>query len=102
MPIEIDDCHYGNPSHLLSKAKEKSLPVTCNLNLKEGYQQHKLDHLFQTILMPNFYYGLSVYGASTAALNSIQRFLDRCYKRKYFSKKVDIRELLGIGGHSDF
>ena len=52
--------------------------------------------------MPNFYYGLSVYGASTAALNSIQRFLDRCYKRKYFSKKVDIRELLGIGGHSDF
>ena len=62
---------------------------------KEGYHQHELDHLFQTIVMPNFNNGLSVHGASTAALNSIQRFLDRCYKCKYFSKKVDIRELLG-------
>ena len=47
--------------------------------------------------MPNFNNGLSLYGASTAALNSIQHFLDRCYKSKYFSKKLDIRELLERG-----
>ena len=44
--------------------------------------------------MPNFLYGLSVYGASSSDLNNIQNFLDRCYKRRYISKKLNIRELL--------
>ena len=38
-----------------------------------------------------------VYGASTAAWNNIQHFLDRWYKCKYFLKKVDIKELLEKG-----
>ena len=32
---------------------------------KEGYHQQEPDHLFQKIVMLNFNYGLSVYGAST-------------------------------------
>ena len=39
-------------------------------------------------------YGLSVYGAVDSDLTVIQNFLDRCLKRKYISKRMDIRELL--------
>ena len=44
--------------------------------------------------MPNFLYGLSVYGASSSDLNNVQNFLDRCYKRRYISRKLNIREFL--------
>ena len=46
------------------------------------------------IVVPIFLYGLSVYGASSNDLNNVQHFLDRCYKRRYISRKLIIRELL--------
>ena len=42
----------------------------------------------------DFTYGLSVYGAVDSDLTVIQNFLDRCFKGKYVSKRMDIRELL--------
>ena len=39
-------------------------------------------------------YGLPVYGAADSDLTVIQNVLDRCFKRKYTSKRMDIRELL--------
>ena len=38
--------------------------------------------------------GLSVYGASSSDLNNVQNFFDRCYKHRYISRKLNIRELL--------
>ena len=38
---------------------------------QEGYIQEKMDYLFQSIVMPNFLYGLSVYGASSSNLNNV-------------------------------
>ena len=40
--------------------------------------------------------GLSVSGyvPSSSDLNSVQHFLDSCYKRRYISRKLNIRELL--------
>ena len=43
---------------------------------------------------PNFTYGLPVYGAVDSDLMVIQKFLDRCFKMKYTSRRMDIRELL--------
>ncbi|EDO33102.1 predicted protein [Nematostella vectensis] len=45
-------------------------------------------------LLPNFTYGLSVFGASDSDLTNIQNFLERCFKRKYISNIVNIRKLL--------
>ena len=53
-----------------------------------------MDYLFQSIVMPNFLYGLSVYGASSSDLNNVQHFLDRCYKSRYISRKLNVKELL--------
>ena len=53
-----------------------------------------MDHLFSALVLPNFTYGLPVYGAVDSDLTVIQNFLDRCFKRKYTSKRMDIRELL--------
>ena len=39
-------------------------------------------------------YALSVYGASKPELTKIQCFMERCYKRKYVSKEIDMHELL--------
>ena len=44
--------------------------------------------------MPNFIYGLPVYGASEPDLNIIQNFLDRCHKRRFISYPVSIKDLL--------
>ena len=61
---------------------------------KEGLSQGAVDRLFSALVLPNFTYGLSVYGAVDADLIVIQNFLDRSFKRKYISKRMDIRDLL--------
>ena len=53
-----------------------------------------MDHLFSALVLPNFTYGLPVYGAVDLDLTVIQNFLDRYFKRKYPSERTDIRELL--------
>ena len=46
-------------------------------------------HLFTSLVLPNFIYGLPVYD-----LNIIQNFLDRCRKRRFTSYPVSIEYLL--------
>ena len=50
--------------------------------------------MFHSIVMPNFLYGLRVYGASSSYLNNKQNVLDRRNERRYISRKLNIRELL--------
>ena len=61
---------------------------------KEHYSQAEIDHLFISIVLPNFSYALSVYGASESDLTVIQNFLDRCHKRRFISFPVFIKNLL--------
>ena len=61
---------------------------------KEHYSQVEIDHLFISIVLPNFSYALSVYGASESNLSVIQHFLDRCHKRRFISFPVFIKNLL--------
>ena len=63
---------------------------------KEGFSPGEVDHLFSALVLPNFTYGLPVYGAIDSDLTVIQTFMDRCFKRKYTStcERMDIRELL--------
>lgn len=60
----------------------------------EGYSQSELDYLFETLVISTISYGLSVYGSSTVELGTVQRFLDRCYRRNYISQPVHIRNIL--------
>ena len=82
-------------SHMRAKVikANKSLFVLGSL-CKEGMSQEEVDHLFNAIVLPNFSYALPVYGASDSDLSVIQNFLDRCMKRKFMSKNVNIRDLL--------
>ena len=61
---------------------------------KEHYSQVEIDHLFKSLVLPNFTYCLSVYGASEPDLNIIKHFLDRCHKRRFVSFTVSIKDLL--------
>ena len=61
---------------------------------KEHYSQAEIDHLFISIVLPNFSYALSVYGASESDLTVIQNFLDRCRKNCFISFPVFIKNLL--------
>ena len=61
---------------------------------KEGYNQSEIDLLFNTIVVPNINYALSVYAASESDLTPVQCFLDRCFKRKYTSKPVSVYDFL--------
>ena len=57
---------------------------------KEGCTQVEVDHLFKAIVLPNITSALAVYGAAEPELTTAQQFLDRCYNRKYISKKLNI------------
>ena len=57
------------------------------------YSQTEIDHLLTALLLPNITYGLSVYGAADSELTTIQRFLDRCHKRRYISKHGNVCNL---------
>ena len=87
------NCKYS--SHVRAKVikANKSLFVLGSLR-KEGMSQEEVDHLFNAIVLPNFSYALPVYGASDSDLSVIQNFLDRCMKRKFISRNVNIRDLL--------
>lgn len=75
------------------RKSNKTLYVIRSLR-KEGYSQKEVDHLFQTLILSRINYGISVYGSSSPELNSIQCFLDRCYKRKYHSHHINIHSKL--------
>ena len=71
----------------------KSLHILRTLR-KEGYNQSEIDLLFNTIVLPNINYVLSVYVASDSDLTPVQCFLDRRFKRKYSSKPVTVYDFL--------
>ena len=81
----------------LCKANKCLYVIRCLRN--EGCGQVKVDHLFSSIVLPNITYALSVCGASGSELTIAQQFLDRCFKRRYISKKLDIGELLKVQDH---
>ena len=60
--------------------------------LQEGYMQPDIDSLFAAIVLPKITYGLSVYAASPPDLNTMQKFLTRCYKRNCISHHVNDSE----------
>ena len=61
---------------------------------QEGYMQPDIDSLtlFAAIVLPKITYGLSVYAASPPDLNTVQKFLTRCYKLNYISHPVNVSE----------
>ena len=71
--------------HIKNKLLEanKCLFVIKSLK-KEGFCQDDIDHLFiNAMVLPKLTNGLSVYAASKPELTTVQKFLCRCYKRKY-------------------
>ena len=76
----------------LTKAN-KSLHMLRTL-CKEGYNQTEIDLPFDTIVLPNIYYALSVSAASESDLAPVQCFLDRCFKRKCRYKPVSVYDFL--------
>ena len=95
------DCKFH--SHVRQKLVEanRGLHVLRTLR-KEQYTQAEIDHLFISLVLPNFTYGLPVYGASDSDLGIIQHFLDRCHKRRFISHPVSINELLDNQDHRLF
>ena len=79
-------------SNKLAQAN-KCLHVLRTLR-QEKCSQKEMDLLFDAIVLPKISYGLSVIGSSSPDLNSLQQFLDRCYKRNFTSKHYNIYELL--------
>jgi len=61
---------------------------------KEQYSQAEIDHLFTSLVLSNFVYGLPVYGASEPDHNIIQNFLDRFHKRPFISYPISMKDLL--------
>ena len=39
-------------------------------------------------------YGLSVYGAYERDLNTVQNFLNRCYKQRYLSVPLNVKDIM--------
>ena len=70
------------------KSGVKLFPViTC---IKDS----EIDLLYNTIFLPIINFALSVYAASDSDLTPMQRFLGRCFKRKYMSKPVSVFDFL--------
>ena len=87
------DCRFNiHVRNKLDKAN-KSLFIIRSL-CKEGCKQPEIDHLFWSIVLPNITYALAVYGAVRPELTMAQNFLDRCFKRRYVSERIDILDIL--------
>ena len=69
-----DDCKFKSHVHSKLIKANKCLYVLRSLR-KEGYNQKEVDHLFNSLVLPNITYVLAVYGTSKADLSTIQFFL---------------------------
>ena len=81
-----ENCKYSEHGRAKLIKANKCLFVLRSLR-KERFSKGEVDHLFSALVLPNFTYGLPVYGAVDSDLTVIQHFLDRCFKRKYTSKR---------------
>ena len=81
--------------HLSENLKEanKCLFVLRGLRI-EGCTQEEINCLFKTLVLPKVTYGLSVYAARESDLSTVQRFLNRCHKRRYCSMFMSVHELV--------
>ena len=70
--------------------------------LKEGYKQAKIDFLFNNLVLANFTYALTVYGASDSVLSPVQCFLGRCWERNFTTRNYNIRSISQKQDHSIF
>ena len=88
---------FKSGEHLISKSikANKCLFILRSLR-KEGFSQGEVDQLFSALVLSSFTYGLPVYGAVDSDVTVIQNFLDRCFKRKYTSKKIGTFENISI------
>ena len=87
------DCKFrANVNRKFIKAN-KCLHVLRTLR-KDQYSQAEIDHLFTSLVLSNFIYGLRKCGASEPDLNNTQNCLDRRHKRRFISYPVLIKDLL--------
>ena len=98
---QLSECYCKFNIHVknkLVKAHKQLINNKCLYVLrslgKEGYNQTEIDLPVKTILLPNFTYALSVFGASEPDLAPIQSFLDRSFKRRFVTKKFNIHSIL--------
>jgi len=91
--IVCRNCKFSERVRLKLVKANRCLHVLSSLR-REQYSQVQIDHLFKSLVLPNFTYYLSVYGASESDLNIIQLFLDRCNKHHFVSSPVSIKDLL--------
>ena len=74
------NCHVKNK---LIKAN-KCVHILRTLR-QEGYNKSGTNHLFKTLVLPNFLHVLAVYGASESDLSTVQGFLNRYFKVQFCS-----------------
>ena len=97
--VEIWGVTFQCDSKFSVHVKNKLIKTNKSLHIlrtlpKEGFNQSEIDPFFNTIVLPNINYALSVYAASESDLTPVQCFLDRCFKRKHKSKPVSVYDFL--------
>ena len=85
-------CKFSQHARLKLVKANRCLHVLRALR-REQYSKVETDHLFNSLVQPNFTYCLSVYRASESTLNIIQLFLDRCHKHRFVSSPVSIKDI---------
>ena len=83
--VTLQSNHRFN-EHIKVKLQEanKCLYVIRCLR-KEGYLQSDIGYVYRSMVLPKLTYGLPIYAASTPELTTVQKFLQRCFKRRYIS-----------------
>ena len=88
------DCKFTSHVKVKLAKANKGLHILRTLR-KVQYDQNEIDLLFKTIVnLSNLTCGLSVYGAYERDLNTVQNFLNRCYKRRYISVPLNVKDIM--------
>ena len=84
--MQVADTSFS-PSFMREQAFSKEILIVHSSEFPSGG--------LNTLRLPSLLVkNVSVYGAVDLDLTVIQNFLDRCFKRKYTSNRMDFRELL--------
>jgi hypothetical protein len=86
------DCSFRNHGRRLITELRKLLYILRDLKLN-AVPQEDIQHVFESLIISRVRYGLSIYGSDDYTLKKINVFLEKCFNRKFCSKRYNVFQL---------
>ena len=90
-----EDCSFRGHCRRLLSVLRSTLYLLKDMKLKNASIED-IHLVFESLILSRIRYCLSVYGSDTASMKKIDKFLQKCFEKKFCASRFDIFHLLQV------